>query len=100
MADYRPPRPGEGFSAADYVHFKLEYINAVKSALPEYRERLGKFVFLRFNTSPRFIKNFIADPKNRSNVAVFLKENSIWAEKIELAEKQAREKKVNLSFLK
>ena len=97
IGNYRPPKPGE-FSAADFVHFKLEFYNAQLGALPQFRQRMSHFVFTRYATSDRLIKKFLADPANRRQIDEYLKNNPVWRRKIELALDAARKKKIKLVY--
>ena len=97
MPKYKPPYPGT-FTTADFVHFKLEYVNAVVHCLPKFRKRLAQFVFTRYSTNPDFIKKFMSRPGHQAEVEAYLKEFPVWRRKTEIALSDAKKKKIPIPF--
>ena len=97
ISRYRLPRPGQ-FSAVDYVHFRLEYINALISAPVHFRRQNARHIYSRYGINEREIKTFLARPGVADDIASCLRANPSLAKKLSLAEKEAAKKNMAIPF--
>lgn len=95
ISDYKTPRNGLA-TAADFVHFKLEYLNSMVYSVKGHEKISETIIMIRFNTNREKVEKFIADKKNQQDVEIFLKENPIWEEKIGIALERSKKRKIKL----
>ncbi|RME91064.1 MAG: hypothetical protein D6767_05825 [Candidatus Hydrogenedentota bacterium] len=89
MAGYHPPKRGE-FKAEDYVHFKLELLNALNHAVEGKEKYMENLIYMRFNITIPEIQKFRQE--HRKEIEQALKKMPKWRKKIRLALKEAKQK--------
>ena len=92
MGEYHPPEAGV-FQGADFVHFKLELLNAVNHAAQGTETQMENLIFIRYNISTAEIEKKIADANFLKEVDQYLENNDEWNKKLKIAEAEAMAKK-------
>lgn len=91
MAGYHPSERGH-FNAADFVHFKLELLNALNHAVPGKEAFMENLIYLRFNITRKELEAFMKSPENQKRIKEYLNTHPKWKRKIQLALQEAEKK--------